>query len=173
MSQAENDVDQIDANAFKSLQRRMRLFSAATIITCAVLAACAPAARQPAEVQPTPVPNVPPFRMDTTLTPNQVPGFKEAPLIAWGPLPEGVTHAERRRTYDLQHQSTTIRFDWQTHAVVGSTTLTIAGLPNAAPLRTVVIDAGDMRIRSVTSNGAAVRFDYSDNRLAIALPRAL
>ena len=111
--------------------------------------------------------------MDTTLTPNQVPGFKEGPLIAWGPLPEGVTHAERRRTYDLQHQSTTIRFDWQTHAVVGSTTLTIAGLPDAAPLRTVVVDAGDMRIRSVTSNGAAVRFDYSDNRLAIALPRAL
>ncbi len=111
--------------------------------------------------------------MDTTLTPNQVPAFKESPLIAWGPIPEGVTHAERRRTYDLQHQSTTIRFDWPTHAVVGSTTLTIAGLPNAAPLRTVVVDAGDMRIRSVTSNGAAVRFDYSDNRLAIALPRAL
>ncbi len=111
--------------------------------------------------------------MDTTLTPNQVPAFKESPLIAWGPIPEGVTHAERRRTYDLQHQSTTIRFDWPTHAVVGSTTLTIAGLPNAAPLRTVVVDAGDMRIRSVTSNRAAVRFDYSDNRLAIALPRAL
>lgn len=173
MSRAHNDVDQIDADGFKTSRRRMRLLQGATLIAFTALAACTPAARQPAENQPTPVPNVPPFRIDTTLTPNLVPAFKETPLIAWGPLPEGVTHAERRRTFDLQHQSTTIRFDWQTHAVVGSTTLTIAGLPNAAPLRTVVIDAGDMRIRSVTSNGAAVRFDYSDNRLAIALPRAL
>ncbi|MFL5481307.1 MAG: M1 family aminopeptidase [Gemmatimonadaceae bacterium] len=173
MSEADNDVDQIDAGAFKPFPRRMKAFPGATIIACAVLAGCAPAARQPAEVQPTPVPGVSPFRMDTTLTPNHVPGFKGTPLIAWGPLPEGVTHAERRRTYDLQHQSTTIRFEWQTHAVVGSTTLTIAGLPNAAPLRTVVLDAGDMRIRNVTSDGAAVRFDYSDNRLAIQLPRAL
>jgi aminopeptidase N len=173
MSQADNDVDQIDADGFKRFPRRMRAVPGAAIIACAVLAACAPAARQPAEVQPTPVPGVPPFRMDTTLTPTQVPGFKATPLMAWGPLPEGVTHAERRRTYDLQHQSTTIRFEWQTHAVVGSTTLTIAGLPNAPPLRTVVLDAGDMRIRSVTSDGAAVRFDYSDNRLAIQLPRAL
>lgn len=172
MSEADHDVNPIRADGFKPFPRRMRVFSGATIFACAAFAACAPA-RQPAEVQPTPVPNVPPFRMDTTLTPNQVPAFKESPLIAWGPIPEGVTHAERRRTYDLQHQSTTIRFDWPTHAVVGSTTLTIAGLPNAAPLRTVVVDAGDMRIRSVTSNRAAVRFDYSDNRLAIALPRAL
>ncbi len=173
MSEADNDVDQIDADAFKPFPRRMKTFPGATIIACAVVAACASAARQPAEVQPTPIPGVPPFRMDTTLTPNQVPGFKGTPLMAWGPLPEGVTHAERRRTYDLQHQSTIIRFEWQTHAVVGSTTLTIAGLPNAAPLRTVVLDAGDMRIRNVTSDGAAVRFDYSDNRLAIQLPRAL
>jgi aminopeptidase N len=30
-----------------------------------------------------------------------------------------------------------------------------------------------MRIRSVTSNGATLRFDYSDNKLSIQLPRAL
>ena len=150
----------------------MKVFPGATLIACAVVVACAPA-RPPVEVQPTPVPGVPPFRMDTTLTPNQVPAFKETPLIAWGPLPEGVTHPERRRTYDLQHQSTILRFDWSTHAVVGSTTLTIAGLPNASPLRSVVIDAGDMRIRSVTSNGTTLRFDYSDNKLSIQLPRVL
>lgn len=171
MSEAGNDADQIHVHAFKTFPRTMKDFSGAILI--AVLAACAPAARKPAEVQPTPVPGVPPFRMDTTLKPNQVPGFKETPLIAWGPLPEGVTHPERRRTYDLQHQSTILRFDWSTHAVVGSTTLTVAGLPNASALRTIVIDAGDMRIRSVTSNGAPLRFDYSDNKLSIQLPRAL
>ena len=150
----------------------MKSLYSATLVVCTGLAACAPA-RPPAEIQPTPVPNVPPFRMDSTLTANQVPGFKQAPLIVWGPLPEGVTHAERKRAYDLQHQSTTLRFDWATHAVVGSTTLTIGGLPDASPLRTAVIDAGDMQIRRVTSNGAALRFDYSNNQLSIQLPHAL
>ena len=150
----------------------MKTLSNATLVACTIVAACAPA-RPPAEIQPTPVPNVPPFRMDSTLTANQVPGFKQAPLIVWGPVPEGVTHPERKRTYDLQHQNTTLRFDWTTHAVVGSTTLTIGGLPNASPLRTAVIDAGDMQIRRVTSDGAALRFDYSDNQLSIQLPRAL
>ncbi|HJQ11936.1 MAG TPA: M1 family metallopeptidase [Gemmatimonadaceae bacterium] len=138
------------------------------------LFACAPAARQPAEVpQPTPVPAVVPFGMDTTLTLSRVPAFKEAPLIEWGPLPEGRTHAERRRAYDLQHQSTTVRFDWTRHAVVGSTTLTIAALPNAGPQRNVTIDAGDMSIKRVTANGTALRHEYDDNKLSIELPRAL
>ena len=138
------------------------------------LFACAPAARQPAEVpQPTPVPAVVPFGMDTTLTLSRVPAFKEAPLIEWGPLPEGRTHAERRRAYDLQHQSTTVRFDWTRHAVVGSTTLTIAALPNAGPQRNVTVDAGDMSIKRVTANGTALRHEYDDNKLSIELPRAL
>jgi len=111
--------------------------------------------------------------MDTARSVNQVPPFRSEPLIAWGPAPEGVAHPERKRTYDLQHQRTTVRFDWQRHAVVGSTTLTIAGLPDAAPLRTAVIDAGDMTIRRVTSNGAALRYDYHDNEVSIQLARPL
>jgi aminopeptidase N len=173
MTEANSAAHPIGAAAFIPFQRSMKACYSAISVACATLAACAPAARQPAEIQPTPVPNVPPFQMDTSLTPNRVPAFRQAPLIVWGPVPEGVPHAERQRTYDLQHQSTTVRFDWQTHAVIGSTTLTIAGLPNAAPLRTAVIDAGDMRIRSVKSEGAVLHFDYSDNRLAIQLPRAL
>ena len=150
----------------------MKGLGKSTLIACGVAIACAPA-RQPEVPQPTPVPVAPPFRMDTTLKPNQVPPFREVPLITWGPLPEGVEHAERPRTYDLQHQSTILRFDWQRHAVVGSTTLTIAGLPNAAPLRTVVIDAGEMSIVRVISNGTSLQHDYNDNELSIRLARPL
>ncbi len=150
----------------------MKVLTSLTLVASAVLAACT-SARPPAVIQPTPVPSVPPFRMDTTVTLNQVPPFQQTPLIVWGPLPEGVTHAERTRTYDLQNQSTTVRFDWTNHAVVGSTTLTIAGLPGASPLRTAVIDAGDMQISRVTSDGASLRFNYSNNQLSIQLPRAL
>ena len=150
----------------------MKVLSSATIVACAIVGACAPS-RQPEVPAPAPVTVAPPFQMDTTLSPNQVPAFKEAPLIAWGPLPEGVEHPAPVRTYDLSHQSTTVRFDWQRQAVVGSTTLTIVGLPNAAPLRTVVIDAGDMSIRSVTSGGATLRYDYRDNKLSIQLARPL
>src|SRR5689334_7530793 len=146
--------------------------SGATAVACVVVAACAPA-RQPEVPQPTPVAVAPPFRMDSTLSPDRVPPFKESPLIVWGPLPEGVAHVERERSYDLQHQSTTVRFDWQPHAVVGSTTLTVSGLPNAAALRTVAIDAGDMSIRRVTSNGAPLKYNYSNNELSIELARPL
>ena len=167
-----HDADPIHPHALIPFRRRMKRFLSPTLVACAVVA-CAPAARQPEVPQPTPVPGAPPFRMDTTLNANQVPPLRQTPLIVWGPLPEGVTHAERPRSYDLQHQSTTIRFDWQRHAVVGSTTLTIAGLPNAAPLRTVVIDAGDMSIRRVTSDGTSLRYNYNDNQLSIQLARAL
>ena len=174
MVDASYDADPIAPHGFISFRRSMKTFSSLTLIACAVLAACAPGVRQPAEVpQPTPVPGGPPFRMDSTINASQVPPFRETPLIVWGPIPDGVAHAERTRTYDLQHQSTTVRFDWTRHAVVGSTTLTIAGLANAPSLRTVVIDAGDMIIRRVTSNGVALEHDYRDNHLSIHLGRPL
>jgi len=90
--------------------------------------ACASPAPPPVPelVQPPLV--LPPFRMDSTLTLDRVPPFRELPLIVWGPPPEGTTHTERVRTYDLQHQSTTVRFDWPRRAVTGTTTLTIGGL---------------------------------------------
>lgn len=152
----------------------MKGLYSATLIACATLAACAPAARQPAEIpQPTPVPVGPPFRMDTTLTADRVPAFKPEPLIAWGPLPEGVTHRERTRTYDLQHQVTTVRFDWPRQAVVGTTTLTIAALPGARALADVAIDAGDMTISRVTAGGTALKYDTDGRQLTIHLARPL
>src|SRR5438270_12046980 len=119
-------------------------------VVCVFVVACTPAAPPPGPIpQPNPPLVRPPFRMDTTLSADRVPPFQQTPLIVWGPAPEGTTHPERPRTYDLQNQATTVRFDWSRHAVVGTTTLSIGGLPRAAALANVVVDAGDMTFKRV------------------------
>ncbi|MFL5509534.1 MAG: M1 family aminopeptidase [Gemmatimonadaceae bacterium] len=150
-----------------------QLLSSAAVL--ALVVACAPAAPPPAPEIPQPTPSVvrPPFRMDSALTADRVPAFQESALIAWGPPPEGTAHPERARRYDLQNQVTTVRFDWPRQAVVGSTTLTIAGLPDAEPLSTVMIDAGDMTFRHVTSDDKSLKYDYDGSVLTIRLPSAL
>ncbi|MGH7603238.1 MAG: M1 family metallopeptidase, partial [Gemmatimonadaceae bacterium] len=151
----------------------MKSFFVSSVALSTLLIACStpPAATPPAPVvQPSgPVE----FHMDTTLTPDRVPSFQPGPLIVWGPEPAGVAHAERVRTYDLQHQSTTVRFDWSRHAVVGTTTLSIAGLRGASPLSIVAIDAGDMTIKRVAANRAALKYDYDGHTLTVHLARPL
>jgi aminopeptidase N len=111
--------------------------------------------------------------MDSALTADRVPPFQETPLIVWGPPPEGTTHAERKRRYDLQHQVTSLRFDWSRQAVMGTTTLTIAGLPDAAPLSTVMIDAGDMTFKQVATESKTLKYDYDGKALSIHLASPL
>ncbi len=111
--------------------------------------------------------------MDTSLTPDRIPPFRETPLIVWGPPPEGVAHAERVRTYDLQHQVTTVRFDWTRHAVVGTTTLTIAGLARAAPRSNLVIDAGDMTFKRIGAGVTSLKHDYDGKALTVHLAKPL
>lgn len=151
------------------------ILPAAALIS-AVIAGCAPPAAQipaPEIPQPTPPVVAPPFRMDTTLTIDRVPPFQTEPLITWGPPPEGTVHAERVRKYDLQHQVTTVRFDWPRQAVVGTTTLNIAGLPDAAPLSSVAIDAGDMTFRRVASGSTNLKYDYDGHTLTVRLASPL
>lgn len=151
------------------------ILPAAALIS-AVIAGCAPPAAQipaPEIPQPTPPVVAPPFRMDTTLTIDRVPPFQTEPLITWGPPPEGTVHAERVRKYDLQHQVTTVRFDWPRQAVVGTTTLSIAGLPDAAPLSSVAIDAGDMTFRRVASGSTNLKYDYDGHTLTVRLASPL
>ncbi|MDB4869756.1 MAG: hypothetical protein JWL97_760 [Gemmatimonadales bacterium] len=140
---------------------------------CALLVACSPppAANPPAPAQPIPVTG--PFAMDASLTPDLVPPFQQGPLVVWGREPDGVVHPERIRTYDLQHQSTTIRFDWVRHAVVGTTTLQIAGLTGAPPRSSVAIDAGDMTIKRVTSGALSLKHDYDGSTLVVHLASPL
>ena len=111
--------------------------------------------------------------MDSTLTIDRVPAFRAEPLITWGPPPDGVAHAERVPVYDLQHQVTTVRFDWPRHAVVGTTTLTIAGLEGAAPLSSLSIDAGDMTFSRVASGNTALKYDYDGRALTVHLASPL
>ena len=123
--------------------------------------------------QPNPPLVLPPFQMDTSRSIDRVPPFQQTPLIAWGPVPDGVAHPERVRTYDLQHQVTTVRFDWSRQAVVGTTTLTIEGLPDARPLSNIVIDAGDMTFRSVASGTTPLKYDYDGRALTVHLAAPL
>ncbi len=153
----------------------MRVQSLSGAAACALVLACAPAAPPPAPEVPQPNPPLvlPPFRMDTAQTADQVPPFQQGPLITWGPPPEGTTHPERARTYDLQHQVTTVRFDWPRQAVVGTTVLTIGGLPDAAPLSNLVIDAGDMTFKRVAAGSTALKYDYDNRALTVHLATPL
>jgi aminopeptidase N len=95
-------------------------------------------------------------------------------LISWGPLPPGVAHSERVRTFAITHQVVHVQFDWKRHAVVGSTTLTVTSVPDAAPTREVALDAVDMTIGAVTSvAGATLSHSYDGRTLVVRLPRAL
>ena len=111
--------------------------------------------------------------MDTSRNADRVPPFQETPLIVWGPTPAGVSHPERPRTYDLQHQSTTIRFDWPRQAVVGTTTLRIAGLTGAAPVSRISIDAGDMTFTRVATGTTSLKYDSDDHAIVVHLAAPL
>ena len=152
-----------------------QLVDAIAAIAAAALVACAPAATPPAPEVPTPTPPVvlPPFRMDSSLTVDKVPAFQTLPLIVWGPAPDGVPHNERVRAYDLQHQVTTVRFDWPRQAVVGTTTLTIAGLEGARPLSDLAIDAGDMTFKRVASGSRELKYEYDNRTLTVHLASPL
>jgi aminopeptidase N len=145
------------------------------VVFALLLAACA---RGPRVVE-TPAPVVTPPEpvitavVDTppsvdTLAPYRVPPFRAGPLVEWGPTPPGESRAERLRVYDLQHQVTRIRFDWGSHAVVGSTTIRLAALDQE--LSAIAFDAVGMTIRSVKSTaGSPLAHAYDGRTLTVTL----
>src|ERR1700704_5737758 len=141
-----------------SFPRKMKVILGSSAALCVFFVACSPPA--PTLPAPQPTPAAGPFQMDASLTPDLVPAFQQGPLIVWGPEPLGVPHAERVRTYDLQHQATTVRFNWARHAVEGTTTLQIAGVAGGSAISSVAIDAGDMTITRVVSANRSLRHDY-------------
>jgi aminopeptidase N len=107
-----------------------------------------------------------------TLISYRVPAFRPLPIVEWGPPPEGELHAPRARSYDLQHQVVHVRFDWDRHAVEGTTTLTLAALDTA--ITSVAIDAVGMTFSEVTGTGnRALRHDYDGRTLTVHLPTPL
>src|SRR3954470_8350328 len=175
MSDASNAAAPNISGGFIPSPRKMKGTFLTTAAGALAIACATPATRIPSTEVPRPNPPVvaPPFRMDSTLTIDRVPPFQTEPLITWGPPPEGVTHAERIPKYDLQHQVTTVRFDWPRHAVVGTTTLTIAGLPAAAPLSSIALDAGDMTFKRVAAGSTALKYDYDGHVLTVHLASPL
>ena len=158
--------------------RKMKSRFLAGAVVAVVAVSCArPPANPPVPVseipRPTPPLILPPFQMDTGNTADSVPPFRVEPRVVWGPPPAGVSHAERTRTYDLQHQSTTVRFDWTRQAVVGTTTLDVAGLSGAAPRSTISIDAGDMTFKRVASGMRPLKYDYDGKALVVRLATPL
>lgn len=159
--------------------RRLPLLLGACIAGCAAGArprpAAAPetaseAAARPAAPAPTPPLLIPHIRLvgDT----NAVPAFADTALISWGAEPPGTVHVLPPHEYDLEHQSVRVRFDWARHAVVGSTTLTVAALANS--IDDVPLDAVGMTIRRVTTRGGApLRFGYDGHTLTVHLGRSL
>jgi aminopeptidase N len=74
---------------------------------------------------------------------------------------------------DLRHQIVRLRFDWSRRAVVGSTTLRIAAVPNSAGLREITLDAVDMQIQRVTHRDRPLGFTHEGHVLRITLPEPL
>jgi aminopeptidase N len=141
-----------------------------------LLAACGTSAKPVTAPAPQTVPTVAPALPapvgPDTLRSYAVPAFRAGPLMTWGPLPAGTSHAERARAYDLQHQIVHVRFDWTRHAVVGSTTIRLAALDK--PLTAVALDAVGMTILKVSApSGGKLRFDYDGSTLSVRLPGTL
>lgn len=76
-------------------------------------------------------------------------------------------------TQDLRHQIVRLRFDWTRHAVVGSTTLRIAAMPNSGGLREITLDAVGMQIRRVTLRDRPLGFTHQGSVLRITLAEPL
>ena len=95
-----------DALIPSHLKMKSRFLAGAVVGLIAVSCARPPATNPPVSEIPRPTPPLilPPFQMDTGNTADRVPPFRAEPLIVWGPSPAGISHAERTRTYDLQHQ---------------------------------------------------------------------
>jgi len=145
---------------------RVALVGAAAGVT---LVACTPRGGPSSAAVPVPRPPVwiPSLAGDTSHVLDVVPEFQAGPLVTWGSPPPGTAHPTPPLTYDLQHQHASIAFDWATHSVIGTTTLTVAALDTT--LRTVDVDAVDMQIKSVTQGNAPAKYDYDGKAIAIRL----
>jgi aminopeptidase N len=154
------------------------------VVPIVLLAACSRASRPVPPLKPEPsVPPAAPVQpsasaesalavVPDTMISYRVPAFKPLPLVQWGPPPEGDPHSARARSYDLQHQVIRVRFDWDRHAVEGTTTLTLAALDTA--ITSVALDAVGMTFSKVAgTDGRALRHDYDGSTLTIHLPAPL
>ncbi|HEU4586474.1 MAG TPA: M1 family aminopeptidase, partial [Gemmatimonadaceae bacterium] len=154
------------------------------VVPILLLAACSRTSRPVPPLKPEPsVPPVVPVQPEAsaesvlavlrdTMVSYRVPEFGPLPIVKWGPPPEGEPHSTRARSYDLQHQVVRVRFDWDRHAVEGTTTLTLAALDTA--ITSVTLDAVGMTFSKVAdARDRALEHDYDGRTLTVHLPSPL
>lgn len=100
-----------------------------------------------------------------------VPDFHTRSLISWGPLPAGSKQMLPPLDIDLIHQMIRVTFDWSRNAVVGSTTLTFTALEE--PISSVTLDAVNMDVKQVSSNGVNLEFANNREKVKIFFPEIL
>ena len=106
---------------------------------------------------------------------------RRAPAIAFMAIAIGVAllsslsiaHADRpyapQRDYDLQHINTSLRFDLEQRRVFGETTQDLVAL--RAGVAQFGFDSAQLEIQSVTLNGQTAKFETTDTKLLVALPK--
>lgn len=102
---------------------------------------------------------------------HRVPDFHTRSLITWGPLPAGTEQILSALDIDLIHQVIRVTFDWSRSAVVGNTTLTFTALEE--PISSVTLDAVNMDIKGVSSNGLNLEFSNNGEQLTVSLPTVI
>ena len=74
----------------------------------------------------------------------------------------------RNRVTDTRHVALDIRVDLAKGSVAGSSTITMALL---RPSKTILLDAGDMTVESITVDGARAVFKHTRTSLKVTLPK--
>ncbi len=73
------------------------------------------------------------------------------------------------RDYDLQHVKTSLRFNLEERRVIGETTQNLAALRDG--VTQFGFDSAQLEIQSVTLNGQPAKFQTTDSKLLVTLPR--
>ncbi len=75
----------------------------------------------------------------------------------------------RSKNYDLQHSKVVLRFDLDKKKVIGDVTHSISILQTGT--EKIAFDSVGLQVQTVTVNKAATKFDTTDSKLNVSLPR--
>ena len=76
----------------------------------------------------------------------------------------------RSRDYDLEHSRIALRFDVAERKIIGDVTHSLSVLRSGTDR--IAFDSVGLQIQSVTLNKAKAKFDTTDTKLNVALPKA-
>ncbi len=82
-------------------------------------------------------------------------------------LPQSKPHYPPSMDFRTEHVLVDLTVDFPSKSIAGSCTLRIS--PIASPIERILLDACEMRVSSVTLDGAEARFEYDNERISIPL----